>query len=142
MIYPLSKKKQYRLFWEYVGCLRDDVRIIMNQEQSLTKSKRIDYRVAEDPNAPSTLNLLSGEAHANRRRLWNRGMSNDSLNEYEMHIAERASQLGEQLSERLGEAVDLSKWISCLASVLPLFLAMLTILKYLKFRLDIMGDMA
>ncbi|KAE9402839.1 cytochrome P450 [Gymnopus androsaceus JB14] len=80
-------------------------------------------RSKADPNAPANLLVLTGEAHANRRRLWNKGMSNDSLKEYEMVVAKRASQLTEELSKREGQVVDLSKWIGF-------------------FTMDFMGDMA
>ncbi|KAJ7816265.1 cytochrome P450 [Mycena leptocephala] len=51
------------------------------------------YQARQDPSAPLNLVVLQGEAHANRRRLWNRGMSTESLKEYEAIIAKRAFQL-------------------------------------------------
>ena len=54
--------------------------------------------------------MLTGEAHANRRRLWNRGMSSESLAEYETMITKRAGQLVERF-EGMPGAVDLAQWI-------------------------------
>ncbi|KAF8207255.1 cytochrome P450 [Mycena galopus ATCC 62051] len=65
------------------------------------------YEGRQDPNAPSNLLTLNGEDHANRRRLWNRGMSTESLNDYEEVIAKRATQLLNYISA----------WISYFTSV-------------------------
>ncbi|KAJ7589046.1 cytochrome P450 [Mycena floridula] len=82
------------------------------------------YDARKDPNAPSNLIVLQGEGHANRRRLWNRGMSTESLKEYEAIIAERAYQLLEHLiNDFSDQVVDLAAWIS-------------------YFSFDFMGDMA
>ncbi|KAJ7017517.1 cytochrome P450 [Mycena alexandri] len=82
------------------------------------------YEGRKDPNAPLNLIVLQGDGHANRRRLWNRGMSTESLKEYEEIIAKRATQL---LNCILGspdlKSVDLAAWIS-------------------YFSFDFMGDMA
>lgn len=74
----------------------------------------IDYEARQDPRAPSNLLALQGEAHANRRRIWNRGMSRDSLKEYEEIISTRANQLANKLAEKgkAGESIDLSAWIT------------------------------
>ncbi|KIK52994.1 hypothetical protein GYMLUDRAFT_179526, partial [Collybiopsis luxurians FD-317 M1] len=81
------------------------------------------YEARTDPNAPGNLVTLSGEKHAMRRRLWNRGMSNESLKEYEAIITKRALQLAAQLSKPENTTADLSKWLGF-------------------FTLDFMGDMA
>ncbi|KAJ6531615.1 high nitrogen upregulated cytochrome P450 monooxygenase 2 [Mycena vulgaris] len=62
------------------------------------------------------------EAHANRRRIWNRGMSSDSLSEYESILAKRVAQLVARLAGLSG-SVDISEWLS-------------------YFTFDFMGDMA
>ena len=54
---------------------------------------------------------MTGDAHANRRRLWNRGMSSESLKEYEDVIVQRATQLLERL-EGISGSVDLVSWIN------------------------------
>ncbi|KAL4247923.1 Cytochrome P450 superfamily protein [Abortiporus biennis] len=80
------------------------------------------YDARRDPNAPGNLISMRGEDHANRRRLWNRGMSTESLKHYEEVIANRAQQLVEQLQSSTGP-VDLARWIGF-------------------FTFDFMGDMA
>ncbi|KAF8205670.1 high nitrogen upregulated cytochrome P450 monooxygenase 2 [Mycena galopus ATCC 62051] len=82
------------------------------------------YEPRSDPNLPETFSLLSlrGEPHANRRRIWNRGLSSESLNEYESILAKRVAQLVERL-EGLSGAVDIAEWFS-------------------YFTFDFMGDMA
>ncbi|KAJ6531195.1 cytochrome P450 [Mycena capillaripes] len=81
------------------------------------------YEPRSDPNL-STRSLLSlrGEAHANRRRIWNRGMSTGSLKEYESILVKRVTQLVDRL-DGLSGPVDISKWFS-------------------YFTFDFMGDMA
>ncbi|KAJ7074047.1 high nitrogen upregulated cytochrome P450 monooxygenase 2 [Mycena amicta] len=78
------------------------------------------------------LNMRDDNAHANRRRIWNRGMSTESMRQFEGILANRLQQLLERLDEiatseqgpngKKGE-VDVAAWIS-----------------YLTF--DFMGDMA
>ena len=71
---------------------------------------RLDYLARKDPNAPGNLIVLTGEDHANRRRLWNRGMGSDALKEYDLIIQKRGEQLVEKLTERSGQALDMSAW--------------------------------
>ena len=69
---------------------------------------------------------MTGEDHDNRRRLWNRGMSHESLVEYETVIVKRAAQLVDRLKEesrKEEKAVDIVQWINF-------------------FTFDFMGDMA
>ncbi|EKM52485.1 uncharacterized protein PHACADRAFT_198544 [Phanerochaete carnosa HHB-10118-sp] len=80
------------------------------------------YDIRRDPTAPSNLLAMSGDAHANRRRLWNRSMSSESLKDYEELIVTRVTQLVERL-EGLAGPVDLVSWIN-------------------YFTFDFMGDMA
>ncbi|KAJ7172021.1 cytochrome P450 [Mycena filopes] len=81
------------------------------------------YEPRTDPTL-STRSLLTlrNEAHANRRRIWNRGMSTESLQEYESILAKRVTQLVDRL-EGLSGTVDLAEWFS-------------------YFTFDFMGDMA
>ncbi|KAF8212499.1 cytochrome P450 [Mycena galopus ATCC 62051] len=79
------------------------------------------YEARQDLKAPSNMHCMSGEAHANRRRLWNRGMSTESLHEYEELIAKRATQLLNCIADL--QVMDFSAWIS-------------------YFAFDFMGDMA
>ncbi|KAJ7932853.1 cytochrome P450 [Mycena leptocephala] len=56
------------------------------------------YEARQDPNLPTrSLLALRGEVHANRRRIWNRGMSSESLHEYESILAKRVTQLMDRL---------------------------------------------
>ncbi|KAJ7286362.1 high nitrogen upregulated cytochrome P450 monooxygenase 2 [Mycena rebaudengoi] len=83
------------------------------------------YAPRTDPSLP-TRNLLTleGEAHTNRRRIWNRGMNSKSIQEYEPFLTKRVAQLASRLETFTGSAsVDISKWISF-------------------FTFDFMGDMA
>ena len=87
---------------------------------------RVDYSSRRDPSIPQTLLAMTGEEHDNRRRLWNRGMSHESLVEYEGLIANHAGQLVARLQEeshRGHNVVDIVKWINL-------------------FTFDFMGDMA
>ncbi|KAF7330930.1 Cytochrome P450 [Mycena venus] len=82
------------------------------------------YQARQDPKAPLNLVVLQGDAHANRRRLWNRGMSTESLKEYEAIIAKRAVQLLDCIIDSSeSDHLDLAAWISF-------------------FSFDVMGDMA
>ncbi|KAK7444524.1 hypothetical protein VKT23_008875 [Stygiomarasmius scandens] len=78
-----------------------------------------------DPKAPAgSLIILQGEEHTNRRRLWTRGMSPQSLKEYERLIGKRVNLLIEKLEALAGidSSIDLAAWIS-------------------YFTFDFMGDM-
>ncbi|KAF7375103.1 High nitrogen upregulated cytochrome P450 monooxygenase 2 [Mycena sanguinolenta] len=79
------------------------------------------YSARQDPAAPANLLVLHGEPHANRRRLWNRGMSTESLSEYQQVIAKRATQLLDAIAD--AGVLDFAAWIS-------------------YFTFDFMGDMA
>lgn len=98
------------------------------------------YDVRKDPTAPSNLVAMSGDAHANRRRLWNRGMSSDSLKDYEEIIVKRATQLVERL-EGLAGPVDLMSWINYFTYICSRIFFM-SAHGVLRFRFDFMGDMA
>ena len=74
-----------------------------------------DYDARQDPSVPRTLLTMSGEAHAKRRRIWNRGMSSDSIEDYMDSVTKRAEQLIECLGNIKGP-VDLAEWISYFSS--------------------------
>ncbi|KAF7330387.1 Cytochrome P450 [Mycena venus] len=82
------------------------------------------YECRKDPRAPLNLVVLQGDAHANRRRLWNRGMSTESLKEYEGIIAKR----GNQLLDCIADLPDLNR------------VDLAALISYFSF--DFMGDMA
>ncbi|KAG7091750.1 hypothetical protein E1B28_008151 [Marasmius oreades] len=79
------------------------------------------YQVRRDVRTEGSLLELIGDPHAARRRIWNRGMSTESLREYEVIIARRANQLVEALQAR--DKIDLAKWLG-------------------YFTVDFMADMA
>ncbi|KAF7315571.1 hypothetical protein MIND_00072400 [Mycena indigotica] len=85
------------------------------------------YEPFSDMTLPSkSIINLRGEMHDNRRRIWNRGMSSESLRGYEDFLAIRLQQLLDRLDEIAKSPkaeLDISEWIS-----------------YLTF--DFMGDMA
>ncbi len=82
------------------------------------------YSARKDPKAPNNLFILTGEEHANRRRLWNRGMSNESLKDYEPIIAKRSDELVQFLKTSASSgSVDLNNAVG-------------------YFTFDFMGDMA
>jgi cytochrome P450 len=70
------------------------------------------YLARKDPNAPGNLIVLSGEQHANRRRLWNRGMGSESLQDYDLIIQKRGEQLVERLEGLCGSVIDMSAWFA------------------------------
>ncbi|KAK7038129.1 cytochrome P450 [Favolaschia claudopus] len=82
------------------------------------------YEPRSDPKL-NTRSLLSlrGDAHANRRKIWNRGLSTESVQEYESIVAKRVSQLSDCLHGLSGNKVNLAEWIG-------------------YFTFDVMGDMA
>ncbi|KAJ7080336.1 high nitrogen upregulated cytochrome P450 monooxygenase 2 [Mycena belliarum] len=83
------------------------------------------YEPRTDPSlGVRSLLSLRGDAHANRRRIWNRGMSMESLNGYETILVKRITQLVARLEGLAGPMpVDMSKWLG-------------------YFTFDVMGDMA
>ncbi|EEB88123.1 hypothetical protein MPER_14219, partial [Moniliophthora perniciosa FA553] len=58
------------------------------------------YTVRQDLRAPKNLLAITGEEHASRRRLWNRGMSSDALLEYEGVLKRRCRDLVEALRKQ------------------------------------------
>ncbi|KAJ3785945.1 high nitrogen upregulated cytochrome P450 monooxygenase 2 [Lentinula aff. detonsa] len=72
------------------------------------------YLARQDERAPSNLLTLTGEKHANRRRIWNRGLNADAIEEYDEILAKSATLLVEGIqarSESQGE-VDLTTWFN------------------------------
>ncbi|ESK88155.1 cytochrome p450 [Moniliophthora roreri MCA 2997] len=79
------------------------------------------YQVRRDERTEGSLLELVGDPHTARRRMWNRGMSSESLREYEDIIYRHATQLVEGLASR--SQVDLGRWLG-------------------YFSIDFMADMA
>jgi cytochrome P450 len=64
---------------------------------------------------PQNLVTMNGDAHAARRRLWNRAMSTKSLQEYERIIAKRGYQLVDALDAQISGSkgvVDIVQWFN------------------------------
>ncbi|KAJ7461561.1 cytochrome P450 [Mycena latifolia] len=80
------------------------------------------YEGGRPPSSAPTIIELTGEAHAAKRRVWNRSMTSASLREYEPLIANRARQFVSRLAEQTG-SVNLVAWFDL-------------------FSLDLMGDLA
>ncbi|KAG5638947.1 hypothetical protein H0H81_008447 [Sphagnurus paluster] len=82
------------------------------------------YEARKDPRAPGNLLALQGQAHTDRRRLWSRAFTNESLANHEDALVKRVESLLTNLTNvSSSPSVDLSMWLSL-------------------FSLDFMGDMA
>lgn len=55
---------------------------------------------------------LSGHEHTRRRKPWSRAFNSAALKGYEEIIHRRATILGQQLGKRMGQTVDLARWIN------------------------------
>lgn len=57
---------------------------------------------------------MNGDPHAARRRLWNRAMSTEALQEYESIVASRAHELVDALDAQISTkgAVDMTQWLN------------------------------
>lgn len=88
--------------------------VSMQGSVSRVSDESTDYSARRDPNTAPNLLAMTGDAHAHRRRLWNRGMSNDSLKEYEDIISKRARQLVDRL-ESIKGSIDLAEWLAYFA---------------------------
>ncbi|GAW00984.1 cytochrome p450 [Lentinula edodes] len=63
---------------------------------------------------PENLVTMNGDPHAARRRLWNRAMSTEALQEYESIVASRAHELVDALDAQISTkgAVDMTQWLN------------------------------
>ncbi|KAF9254840.1 cytochrome P450 [Marasmius fiardii PR-910] len=74
------------------------------------------YSVRQDLRAPKSLLSVSGEEHASRRKLWNRGLSWEALREHEADLCKRVGELSEAIRNEVqkqkgeGRHVDIGKW--------------------------------
>ncbi|KAJ8087736.1 hypothetical protein PM082_006573 [Marasmius tenuissimus] len=59
--------------------------------------------------------MPKGEARHDRRRVWSRGFTSESIKEYQPIIVEKAAQLAEGLNARTKSEVDLGQWLSFFA---------------------------
>ena len=81
--------------------------------------RETDFNPFSDPTVEvKNILRLKGEAHANRRRIWNRGMASESLRGYEQILAGHLHQLIRRFDEIATSAtpeLDMATWISWLA---------------------------
>ncbi|KAK1215600.1 hypothetical protein PQX77_021789 [Marasmius sp. AFHP31] len=61
---------------------------------------------------PAALIGTTGEKRIDRRRIWNRGFTSESIKEYQQSILTKANELAEGLSTRAGVELDLFQWMS------------------------------
>lgn len=85
----------------------------------------IGYDSRQDLRASKNLQVLNGDAHANRRRLWNRGFSSESIESSSDIIETRAAQLIHCLERQPGKI--------CLSS----FFSRFAFVHHIRLRLDI-----
>ncbi|KAJ7137801.1 cytochrome P450 [Mycena epipterygia] len=80
------------------------------------------YQVGRHSSTPPSILSLVGEAHAAKRRVWNRAMTSAAIRDYDPLVSKRATQLISRLGEQNG-TIDLVAWFDL-------------------FALDLMGDLA
>ncbi|KAJ7161479.1 cytochrome P450 [Mycena crocata] len=80
------------------------------------------YEGGRHSGTPPSIVGLIGDAHAAKRRVWNRGFSPAAIRDYEPLVAKRATQLVDRLGGQIGP-VDIVSWFDL-------------------FALDLMGDLA
>ncbi|KAJ6531623.1 cytochrome P450 [Mycena vulgaris] len=80
------------------------------------------YESGRHASTPPSIVGLTGEAHAAKRRVWNRTMTSAAIREYEPLLVKRISQLASRLGDQDG-TTDLVGWFDL-------------------FALDLMGDLA
>ncbi|KAJ7254709.1 cytochrome P450 [Mycena haematopus] len=80
------------------------------------------YESGRHKDTPPAIVCLSGEAHAAKRRVWNRAMTSSCMREYDPLIVKRASQLVSRLRDQTS-SVDIVHWLDL-------------------FAYDLMGDLA
>ncbi|KAJ7590088.1 hypothetical protein C8J56DRAFT_888274 [Mycena floridula] len=98
------------------------------------------YTPIDSKSVPSLLGLADYQAHAQRRKFWDRALNLVAVKNYQEALNERVGQLVSQLKQRLhqDETVDLAQWLSFFC-VCPSFHLAARELKIRRF--DVMGDM-
>ncbi|KAK1221394.1 hypothetical protein PQX77_015801 [Marasmius sp. AFHP31] len=64
---------------------------------------------------PPPILVATGKEHTDRRRLWNRGFSSESIKEYQEIVVAKANELSEGLSAQAGTELDLMGWLNFFA---------------------------
>ena len=94
-----------------MGYQKDDVRLCLDswlhQEYA---NLTIDYRARHLPSARPGLLVMTGEAHAQRRRLWNRALSTEAIRSYDASLGKRMAELTSKITS-CGESFDITSLI-------------------------------
>ncbi|KAJ7624327.1 cytochrome P450 [Mycena polygramma] len=127
----LYHKKLHDKYGPYVRTGPNEISVIDAAFVSqILNSGGLDKGRGEHSSTPPSIVSLVGDAHAAKRRMWNRAMSSSSIREYEPLVARRARQLISRLDHQNGTA-DL---------VQPSSISFDTALTHP--RLDLLGDLA
>ncbi|KAL0062613.1 hypothetical protein AAF712_010547 [Marasmius tenuissimus] len=59
--------------------------------------------------------MPTGDARTDRRRVWSRGFTSESIKEYQHIIVDKATQLADGLNGRINSEVDLGQWLGFFA---------------------------
>ncbi|KAL0565218.1 hypothetical protein V5O48_016812, partial [Marasmius crinis-equi] len=70
------------------------------------------YLTAKPVGQPYALIQANGETRNERRRIWSRGFTTESVKEYQDIVVKKAAHLGEVLSARSRSEVDLLEWLN------------------------------
>ncbi|KAJ8091955.1 hypothetical protein PM082_024190 [Marasmius tenuissimus] len=62
--------------------------------------------------SPPALIGATGQDHTDRRRVWSRGFTSESLREYQPIITTKGDELSQSLSARAGSELDLTYWLN------------------------------
>ncbi|KAK7006886.1 cytochrome P450, partial [Favolaschia claudopus] len=81
------------------------------------------YEAGRHNSTPPPIVCLSGTAHTDKRRVWNRAMTAAAIKEYEPLVAKRAREFVAHLRRDQHDSIDFVAWVDC-------------------FALDLMGDLA
>ncbi|KAK1231866.1 hypothetical protein PQX77_005003 [Marasmius sp. AFHP31] len=70
------------------------------------------YLRLKDAGEPHSLIGTAGQERTDRRRVWSRGFTSESLKEYQPIIVSRGNEMSEGLAARAGSELDLEKWLA------------------------------
>ncbi|KAL0060261.1 hypothetical protein AAF712_012947 [Marasmius tenuissimus] len=70
------------------------------------------YLRLKDAGQPHSLIGTAGQERTDRRRIWSRGFTSESLKEYQPIIVSRGNEMSEGLAARAGSELDLEKWLA------------------------------
>ncbi|KAK1224563.1 hypothetical protein PQX77_012542 [Marasmius sp. AFHP31] len=91
---------------------RDSIKEVLGSE-GLPKGPA--YLSSSPVGVPPPLFGTNGQEHTDRRRVWGRGFSSESIKEYQQIVIAKANKLSEALSARAGKELDLTDWMTFFA---------------------------